>query len=125
MRLVSREKISEVLETPTGERIYELVGKSPRSGGADLHSLALVVIPPGKASSRHYHKIAEESYYLLKGEARMEIAGETIPLRPGQGLLIEPGEVHRISNPGEEVLEFLAVCAPPWQPEDSYEVGES
>ncbi|MDZ7843589.1 MAG: cupin domain-containing protein [Anaerolineales bacterium] len=125
MHLFFREEISEVLQTPTGEKIYELVGKSPGTGGADLHSLALVVIPPGKASSRHYHKIAEESYYLLKGEARMEIAGETIHLRPGQGLLIEPGEVHRISNPGKVDLEFLAVCAPPWQPEDSYEVGKS
>jgi len=40
-------------------------------------------------------------------------------LTVGQACLIQPLERHRIFNEGEEDLEFVAVCAPPWGPEDS------
>ena len=120
MRLTSKEEIPQPLHTPTGELIYELIGAAEVSGEAELHSLAQVVIPPGKTSPAHYHRVAEETYYVLRGEGRMEIEGKVFHLRPGQALLIEPGEVHRISNPGEEDFEFLAVCSPPWTPDDSY-----
>jgi len=120
MHVIRREEVEDVIHTPTGERIYELIGSAEASGKASKHSLAEVVIPPGKSSEPHYHKTAEETYYLLQGKARMDIDGKEFTLVSGQAVLIEPGEVHQIFNQGEGELRFLAVCSPPWTAEDSF-----
>ncbi len=122
MHVTSRENARNVLHTPQGEIIYELVGRGDDSGAVEQHSLAYVIIPPEKSSVRHYHQDAEETYYILKGEGWMEIDDEEFALTPGQACLIEAGEVHRIENRGEENLEFLAACAPAWTAEDSYQL---
>jgi len=120
VRLTSKGHVEDVLHTPTGEMIYELIGRAEHTGGASGHSLAHVTLPPGKSSEAHYHQVSEETYYVLQGRGWMEIDGQEFVLEPGQALLIEPGEVHKISNRGEKNFEFLAVCSPPWVPEDSY-----
>ncbi len=108
------------LRSAHGEVVYELFGRAAEHGGATRHSLAHIVLPPGKASLRHYHKVSEESYYILRGQGRMVIDGQEHTLSPAQAMLILPGQRHQIFNDGEEELEFLAICAPAWYPEDSY-----
>jgi len=122
MRVVQKDQIKDELLTPQGEIILELIGKGELSGGTSKHSLAHVVIPPGKSSASHYHKISEETYFILKGEGWMRIDQQEFSLQPGQACLIEPGEVHQIFNRGKTDLEFLAVCAPAWETKDSFEV---
>lgn len=100
-----------------GEIIYELFGMA--AGGSHAHSLAQIVIPPGTASRRHYHPIAEESYTVLSGTARMEMGEETAALNPGDSVIILPPQVHRISNAGDTDLVLLVVCAPAWTPDNS------
>jgi mannose-6-phosphate isomerase-like protein (cupin superfamily) len=119
MRIARKESIQQPLETPTGEVIYELIGAPEASGGAQKHSVAAVVIPPGKSSERHYHLVAEETYFMLRGTARMIVDAQEFRLEAGEACLIEPGEQHQIWNTGGDDLEFIAVCAPPWVPEDS------
>ena len=109
------------LESAGGETVYELVGRAAEHGGAVQHSLAHIVIAPGGASSRHYHRQSEETYYVLRGVAVMAVDDRRFALRPGETCLIQTGEVHQISNPSGEPVEFLAVCAPAWAPGDSYE----
>jgi mannose-6-phosphate isomerase-like protein (cupin superfamily) len=120
MHIRTVQDIQQPLTAPWGEVVYELVGAAPASGQAALHSLAHIIIPPGKSSQVHYHKVSEETYYILSGTARMVIDGREITLVPAQACLIQPGERHQIFNPGESNLEFLAVCAPAWSPQDSY-----
>jgi mannose-6-phosphate isomerase-like protein (cupin superfamily) len=100
-----------------GEIIYELFGSS--AGGSQAHSLARIVIPPGKASLKHYHPAAEESYSILSGSARMEMDGESARLGPGDSIMITPPHVHQIFNVGENDLVMLVVCAPAWTPDIS------
>ena len=64
----------------------------------------------------HYHPVAEESYYILKGHAKMVLGQEEATLKPGQIVLIPPGTNHKIYNAGKETLEFLVVCVPAWEP---------
>ena len=123
MYINSKEYVSQPLLSPLGERLYELVGASPASGGATRHSLAHIIVPPGKSSVAHHHLVAEETYFILKGRARMVVDDREFFLEPGQSCLIQPGEVHQIFNPGEADVEFLAVCAPAWVPGDSVYVG--
>jgi mannose-6-phosphate isomerase-like protein (cupin superfamily) len=120
MRITSKTAVTPLAD-PGGETVFELIGKSAEHGGAAGHSLAHIVIAPGKASSRHFHKVSEETYYVLHGTGKLVLDGQMFALQPGQACLIEPGETHQIFNPGESDLEFLAVCAPAWAPGDSFE----
>lgn len=120
MRVVQSKDISEPLITPSGEIISELIGRG--SGGQPNHSLARIVIPPGKSSVPHFHKVSQETYFILEGNGLIQVDGKEFSLTPGQACFIEPEEIHQIKNQGEEDLVFLAVCVPAWVPEDSFEV---
>ncbi|MEW5870517.1 MAG: cupin domain-containing protein [Chloroflexota bacterium] len=117
--ITSKDNVQDPLYSPHGEIVYEMVGRPQNHGGAAQHSLAHIILPPGKASLAHHHRICEESYYILRGHARMQIDGRSYEMLPDQVCLIMPGQVHQIFNAGPQDLEFLAVCAPAWYPEDS------
>ena len=119
MRLTRKEEITEPVENSSGEQVYEMLGEPEAIGGAKHHSFSHVVIRAGCCSSVHYHPIAEETYYILSGEGRMVVDGREMTLRPGDALLIQPPEVHQIFNDSAADLEFIAVCAPAWRPDNS------
>jgi len=120
MRVVRKEDISNPLMNPSGEEIYEMIGRLPEIGGTIHHSFVHVVIPPGKSSNAHYHKVSEETYYILKGIGSMVVDAKEFRLQPGQAFLIKPFETHQIFNDGQDNLEFLTVSAPAWTADDSF-----
>lgn len=120
MRVVRKEEIEAPFLAPKGEVIYEMIGRPKEIGGTTNHSLVHVMIPPGKMSPAHYHKVSEETYYILAGKADMVIDGFEFSLSPGQACLIMPGEIHQIFNNEDEELHFLTVSAPAWVPDDTY-----
>ena len=120
MKIADPSLITDLLVTPSGEIIAEVIGKAV--GDDTNHSLARIIIPPGKSSTLHHHKITQETYFVLKGEGKMQVNDKHFTLLPGQACWIEVGENHKIQNDGETELVFLAICAPAWVPEDSYEV---
>lgn len=125
MRVITREEVDKPFLAPLGEVIYELFGAVPETGSTRNHSLAHVVVPPGKLSPKHYHKIFEESYYILKGQARVTVDGQDYILAPGQACLIMPGDVHQLFNDHDtETLELLVVCAPAWSEGDYYVIED-
>lgn len=69
-------------------------------------------------TDRHYHKISEEFYFLLEGNACMEIEGETRNVGPGDAILIPAGKRHQIT--AKSNLRFLCCCAPPYDHADTY-----
>ena len=81
-------------------------------------SLAEARVPAGGATQRHYHRLAEEFYYILEGAGTMEIDGAEHPIAPGDAILIPPGAWHTIR--ATEALRFLCCCAPPYAHEDTY-----
>ena len=101
-----------------GEVVYELIGRTVGEP-TERHSLAYVVLPPGKASLLHTHPVAEESYYLLRGTGRFILGDEERILLPGEAVVIPPTKPHQIFNSGDTDLEFLAVCVPAWEPTNS------
>jgi mannose-6-phosphate isomerase-like protein (cupin superfamily) len=109
-----------VMENPGGEILQEILGI--RMGDIHSHSLAEVVIPPGDASTPHFHRRAEESYLILSGQAHLTIDGKEFELFAGDAIVIQPPEVHQIRNESEVELTFLAVCVPAWTPDDSFEI---
>jgi mannose-6-phosphate isomerase-like protein (cupin superfamily) len=105
--------------TPHGEMIRELTGRTATKGFAPQHSVAHIVLPPGKSSLLHYHPEAEESYYILSGRARLLIGEEEVVMVEGTAVLIPATQPHKISNIGSNDLVFLAICVPAWEPDNS------
>lgn len=104
---------------PHGEVVCELIGK--RTGDIASHSVAQIVIQPGKASRKHYHPSADESYYILAGQGRVTLDNQTQRVAAGDAIMIPAGAVHQIfntNNTGESLI-FLAVCVPAWTPDNS------
>ena len=83
------------------------------------HSLAEAGLAPGQATQRHYHRVSEEFYFLVEGEASMEIDGERATVRAGDAVLIPPGAWHQIRATDAGPVRLLVTCSPPWSAEDT------
>src|SRR5438552_7973862 len=75
-------------------------------------SLAEARVPAGGTTQRHYHKIAEEFYFILEGAGEIEIDGEHRTVRSSDAILIPSGAWHKIL--ATVPLRFLCCCAPPY-----------
>ncbi len=122
MKITDWTEIQQPLVTDTGEIVYELIGSANNDGTRPNHSLARIVIPPGKSSTNHHHRVSEETYYILEGEGQMQVNGKDFTLKSGQTCFLSAGDIHQIENRGAEDLVFLAVCVPAWVPGDSFVV---
>jgi mannose-6-phosphate isomerase-like protein (cupin superfamily) len=69
-------------------------------------------VPPGGAEVLHYHEKSHQFFYVLAGEAVMELGDRRVRILPRQGLAIPPRVPHRLRNDGPESLSFLVVSAP-------------
>ena len=69
-------------------------------------------MPPGSREQRHLHRRARQFFYVLAGEAMLELEGARHPLRAGQGLHVPPGSAHQMCNESAHELRFLVVSAP-------------
>jgi mannose-6-phosphate isomerase-like protein (cupin superfamily) len=82
-----------------------------------LKSPALSVIqervPPGGMETRHCHQRAQQFFFVLSGEAVMELENKEIVLGSQQGIAVPPGSPHRLLNRGNTDLTFLVISAPP------------
>ena len=103
--------------TKDGSEIRELL--ADRNSCIRNQSLAEARLPPDGRTTRHYHPVTEEIYYLLEGTGLMEIAGELRPVGPGDAIAIPPGAIHQITNTGRDVLKFLCCCAPGYTDNDT------
>ncbi len=69
-------------------------------------------MPPGTAEVCHYHERAEQFFYVIDGEASMELAEGRMVLAAGQGIRVKAGMPHRISNRSDTDLRFIVVSSP-------------
>jgi mannose-6-phosphate isomerase-like protein (cupin superfamily) len=67
------------------------------------------IIPPGGSIGQHRHQGDFETYYILKGSARVNDNGVLHDLGPGDMTQCKDGDFHSIENTGNIDLEYLAV----------------
>ena len=60
-------------------------------------SLAEARVPAGGRTERHYHKVAEELYFILEGAGEIELDGERRMVGPGDAILIPSGIWHTLT----------------------------
>jgi mannose-6-phosphate isomerase-like protein (cupin superfamily) len=69
-------------------------------------------VPPGDQEHRHRHVRARQFFYILSGEATLEIAGAEVVLAAGQGVEVPPGTPHQLFNRSSADVEMLVMSAP-------------
>ena len=112
MDVTSTETV-EAFVTKDGSTIREL-------HHTQVQSLAEATLEVEQATERHFHRVTEEIYFVLKGQGKLEIDGETSHLRPGDAVLIPPGAWHTLENNGTSELRILCCCTPPYSHDDTF-----
>ena len=104
--------------TADGSTIRSLLDRA--TAPVRQQSLAEATVRAGTATTRHYHRVAEEIYYLLDGHGEMEIDGVQARVGPGDAILIPAGAWHQITAGGDADIRMLCCCSPPYAHEDTY-----
>ena len=103
--------------TKDGSEIRELLAY--RNSCIRLQSLAEARLPAGRSTTPHYHPRTEEIYYILEGTGEMRLGDEIRRVSVGDAIAIPPGQVHQITNVGDQPLKFLCCCAPAYEHDDT------
>jgi len=114
---ISRLDDLQAFTTLDGSTIREIVG--PAWTPARNQSLAEATVPPGGATTAHFHRQAEELYYFTAGEGRLRIGDDERAVGDGDCAVIPPGAVHKVWNTGTEPLVLLCCCAPAYSDDDT------
>jgi mannose-6-phosphate isomerase-like protein (cupin superfamily) len=76
-------------------------------------------VPPGRATTAHYHVVTEEIYFFTAGSGRMRLGDEERDVRAGECVVIPPGIEHKLTNTGDVPMKLLCCCAPAYSHEDT------
>lgn len=69
-------------------------------------------VPAGESERKHHHTKAKQFFYILKGEAQMELNGAIHALSAHQGIEVPPGTSHKFRNASPDEVEFLVISSP-------------
>ena len=109
--------------TPDGSTIRSLLDRT--SAPVQNQSLAEAGLPAGGATVRHFHREAEELYFLIEGRGVMEVDGEERAVEEGDAILIPPGAWHQLRADAAGPVRLLCCCAPPYRDEDTVLVEDA
>jgi len=76
----------------------------------DLHRN--ILRPHSGPGPRHFHRQAENIYWVQEGSIEVRLDNRTVTLGPDEIILIPPGVVHGTSNPGESDAKFIEIYIP-------------
>lgn len=68
-----------------------------------------ISVKPGAILSLQRHRHREEHWVVARGRARVTRGEEVLDLGRSQAVHLPLGILHRVENPGEEVLELVEV----------------
>jgi mannose-6-phosphate isomerase-like protein (cupin superfamily) len=73
-------------------------------------------VPPGsRAHAAHTHGADAEQvecFFIIEGEAEVQLEGEVRRLRAGQGAVLNTRRLHGFRNAGETPLRYVVMTAP-------------
>jgi mannose-6-phosphate isomerase-like protein (cupin superfamily) len=85
---------------------------NPDNSGARHLDYRISMYQPMAYVKLHSHKVQEQIYHVLEGEALMQIDGRTRVVRKHDVIHLPAGVPHSISNSGLVDLVFLVVTSP-------------
>jgi len=118
-KVIKSLKTGEVKKTS-----WESIGKIDHSFGGSLKSFSNMLglenidiiigeFKKGEGLKKHYHKApTEEVYYILEGEAEVNIKDMSIIAKKGDILSVPPNTIHWPINHKDEICKILFILAP-------------
>jgi len=88
---------------------------------SDDYEVKSLRIEPGKRIAPHRHFYRFEYWAVLRGSASVIIDGQEKVLTKGMGVLIAPGQVHELRNPGKVPLEMIEIATAEYLMDDDVE----
>jgi len=64
-------------------------------------------LPGNSAFQSHYHEDMQEVFVLISGYVRMTVDQQTVELRSGDTIIVEPREIHSMQNLQQSAAEYL------------------
>lgn len=104
MKLVSGEQLSWDDKQGYSKKI--LLNETILHAPGNL--VQLIKIVPWETAKSHYHKLQTEIFYFLDNKWYWIINGEKLRPQAGEVLLIEPNDVHSVTNDALEDYCYLA-----------------
>jgi mannose-6-phosphate isomerase-like protein (cupin superfamily) len=86
---------------------------NPENAGTRNLDYRISMYQPMAYVKLHSHRVQEQIYHVLEGEALMEIDGERRVVRKHDVIYLPPGVEHSIQNSGLTDLVFLVATSPP------------
>lgn len=68
-----------------------------------------IIVNPGQKISLQSHKHRTEKWEIIEGTAEVTLDGKTALLSIGQSVEIPCGSIHRLGNPGAEILKVIEI----------------
>ena len=70
-------------------------------------------MPPGAREKTHLHNRSRQFFLVLRGELTMILGRESVVVRAGEGLDVEPEVPHQARNTSRNDVEFIVMSCPP------------
>jgi quercetin dioxygenase-like cupin family protein len=102
-----RDLLSKVTADHGGEGDLLVHRAFTRDGRAAVEFIDLVVVPPGASIGRHRHGDDEETYVILRGEARMYWMGAAHDVSTGDVVVNPPSGEHALANESDDDVHLL------------------
>jgi len=87
----------------------------------DAHKIKTIWVNPGKRLSYQRHENRAEHWFIVQGDARITLNGDTFEMGAGDSIDIEIGDLHRIENIGSTDVIFVEVQTGTYFGEDDIE----
>ena len=93
--------------------LYDTLGASVSAGTAAAKlGIGIDVLPPGKRGCPyHLHHMQEEMFIVLEGQGTLRVAGEMLPVKAGDVVVIPPGPdfPHQFINTSDAPMKYLSI----------------
>ena len=94
-----------------GDSNYFACLLDPIEDGAAF-TLVVEIFAPGGATPPNSHRVAQEAFFVMKGEGRARAGAEWCQIKAGDTLMLKPGTEHVVENTGPEKLYCLTLMVP-------------
>jgi len=102
----------------THRRVYRPWGSYDGVDSGERYQVKRITVKPGAALSLQMHRHRAEHWVVVKGTAKVTRGDDVFLVSENQSTYIPLGAVHRLENPGTELLEIIEVQSGSYLGED-------
>ena len=110
------------IESPDGT-MRDSVMITHATCGSQQFTAGLFFVSPGGAGHADTHEDVEEVFYIIQGQANIQMDGEDCHVRAGDVVFVPPGVAHLVINTGE--ITYIAFWLIGAKYSDLPDVGEA